>query len=79
MCWDQKMQPKYAAVTALGEPHLFTAPLGVAIRHNWFKDLRFEQELQDILLHRLQRRYNCIVCQNVYDWDDSNNTDPGWL
>ncbi|CAE7207306.1 PKHD1L1 [Symbiodinium natans] len=78
MCWDQKMQEKYAAVTALGEPHLFTAPLGLAIRHNWFKDLRFEQEMQDILLHRLQRRYNCIVCQNVYDWDDSNNTDPGW-
>ncbi|CAE7428461.1 PKHD1L1, partial [Symbiodinium pilosum] len=77
-CWDRKMQPKYAAVTALGEPHLFTAPLGLAVRHNWFKDLRFEQEMQDILLHRLQRRYNCIVCQNVYDWDDSNNTDPGW-
>eukprot|EP00931_Biecheleriopsis_adriatica_P121321 TRINITY_DN96401_c0_g1_i1.p1 TRINITY_DN96401_c0_g1~~TRINITY_DN96401_c0_g1_i1.p1 ORF type:complete len:607 (+),score=116.41 TRINITY_DN96401_c0_g1_i1:93-1913(+) len=78
LCWDLKMQPKYSDVVVLAEPHLFTAPFGWVVRHNWFKDLRFEQEMQDILLQRLQQRYNCIMCQNVYDWDDSNNTDPGW-
>ena len=78
MCWDRKMQPKYSQVTVLGSSQLFTAPLGLVVRHNWFKDLRFEQEMQDILLQRLHQRYGCIVCQNVYDWDDSNNTDPGW-
>lgn len=78
LCWDLKMQPKYKDVVVLAEPYLFTAPFGWYIRHNWFKDLRFEQEMQDILLQRLQKRYNCIMCQNVYDWDDSNNTDPGW-
>lgn len=78
LCWDRKMQPKYADVTVLASSQLFTAPLGLVVRHNWFKDLRFEQEMQDILLQRLHQRYGCIVCQNVYDWDDSNNTDPGW-
>ena len=77
-CWDRKMQPKYWNVTVLASSLLFTAPFGMAVRHNWFKDLSFEQEMQDVLLQRLHKRYGCIVCQNVYDWDDSNNTDPGW-
>ncbi|CAE8649237.1 unnamed protein product [Polarella glacialis] len=78
LCWDLKMQPRHSDVVVLAPPHLFTAPLGWYVRHNWFKDLRFEQEMQDVLLQRLQRRYGCIVCQNVFDWDDSLNTDVGW-
>ncbi|CAK9025902.1 unnamed protein product [Durusdinium trenchii] len=76
-CWDVKMQPKYGHVTVLASSQLFTAPFGLVVRHNWFKDLRFEQEMKDILLQRLQKRYGCIVCQNVYDWDEFNNTDVG--
>jgi len=78
LCWDQVMQPKHSDVVVLAPPHLFTAPLGWFVRHNWFKDLRFEQEMMDVLLQRLQRKYGCIVCQNVFDWDDSLNTDVGW-
>lgn len=78
LCWDLKMQPRYADKVVLAPPYLFTAPFGWFVRHNWFKDLRFEQEMQDVLLHRLQKKYGCIMCQNVYDWDESLNTDPGW-
>eukprot|EP00928_Gymnodinium_smaydae_P023949 TRINITY_DN19550_c0_g1_i2.p1 TRINITY_DN19550_c0_g1~~TRINITY_DN19550_c0_g1_i2.p1 ORF type:complete len:342 (-),score=64.73 TRINITY_DN19550_c0_g1_i2:68-1093(-) len=78
LCWDLKMQPRYKDVAVLAEPHLFTAPLGWFVRHNWFKDMRFEQEMMDVVLQRLFKRYGCIMCQNVYDWDDSLNTDPGW-
>jgi len=78
LCWDLKMQPRHKDVTVLAPSYLFTAPLGWWVRHNWFKDLRFEQEMIDILLQRLHRKYGCIMCQNVYDWDDSLNTDPGW-
>lgn len=75
LCWDLKMQPRHKDVVVLAPSYLFTAPLGWWVRHNWFKDLRFEQEMMEILLQRLQRRYGCIMCQNVYDWDDSLNTD----
>jgi len=78
LCWDEKMQPRHSDSVVLAPSHLFTAPLGWYVRHNWFKDLRFEQEMMDVLLQRLHRRYGCIMCQNVYDWDDSLNTDPGW-
>lgn len=78
LCWDEKMQPRHTDSVVLAEPHLFTAPFGWFVRHNWFKDLRFEQEMMDILLQRLQRKYGCIMCQNVYDWDDSVNSDVGW-
>lgn len=78
LCWDLKMQPLHSDVVVLAEPHLFTAPLGWFVRHNWFKDMKFEQEMMDVLLQRLQRRYGCIMCQNVYDWDDSVNHDVGW-
>lgn len=78
LCWDLKIHPRHADSVVLAPSYLFTAPLGWFVRHNWFKDLRFEQEMQDVLLQRLQRRYGCIVCQNVYEWDASLNTDPGW-
>jgi len=78
LCWDEKIQPRHAESVVLAPSHLFTAPLGWFVRHNWFKDLRFEQEMQDVLLQRLHRKYGCIMCQNVYDWDDSLNTDVGW-
>merc|ERR1712138_64253 len=72
-CWDEKVQPVRAEQVVLAPPYLFTAPLGWFVRHNWFKDMRFEQELQDVILQRLFHRYGCIVCQNVYDWDQSLN------
>jgi len=78
LCWDERMQPLHSDVVVLAEPHLFTAPLGWFVRHNWFKDMKFEQEMMDVLLQRLQRKYGCIMCQNVYDWDDSVNHDVGW-
>eukprot|EP00927_Polykrikos_kofoidii_P007823 TRINITY_DN13210_c1_g1_i1.p1 TRINITY_DN13210_c1_g1~~TRINITY_DN13210_c1_g1_i1.p1 ORF type:complete len:650 (-),score=76.38 TRINITY_DN13210_c1_g1_i1:340-2100(-) len=78
LCWDEKMHPMHKDSVVLAPPHLFTAPLGWFVRHNWFKDMRFEQEMMDVLLQRLQRKYGCIMCQNVYDWDDSLNFDPGW-
>jgi len=77
LCWDEKMQPRHADSVVLGPSRLFAAPLGVVVRHNWFKDLNFEQEMQEILLQRLRRKYGCIVCNNVYDWDDSLNHDVG--
>jgi len=78
LCWDDKIQPRHSDAVVLAPSHLFTAPLGWFVRHNWFKDMRFEQEMMDVLLQRLYRKYGCIMCQNVYDWDDSLNTDPGW-
>jgi len=78
MCWDLKLQPKYASVTVLGKPELFTAPLGMVVRHNWFQDRRFEQEMQELLLQRLVHRFKCILCRSAYDWDDSYNWDVGW-
>lgn len=71
------MQPRHKDGVVLAPSYRFTAPLGMRVLHNLFKDLRFEQEITDILLQRLQRRYRCIMCQNVYDWDDSLNSDPG--
>jgi len=78
LCWDEKVQPFRANTVVLAPSHLFTAPLGWFVRHNWFKDLHFEQEMQDVLLQRLYHKYGCIMCQNVYDWDDSLNIDVGW-
>mmetsp|Transcript_36576 Transcript_36576/g.80098 ORF Transcript_36576/g.80098 Transcript_36576/m.80098 type:complete len:625 (-) Transcript_36576:69-1943(-) len=78
LCWDEKMHPLHANDVVLAPSYLFTAPMGWFVRHNWFKDLRFEQEMQDVILQRLYRKYNCIMCQNVYDWDDTMNGDVGW-
>ena len=66
-------------MTVLGSAQLFTAPLGLVIRHNWFKalpvgwvgllpwadgqDLRFEQEMQDILLQRLHQSFWAAGCE----------------
>lgn len=77
LCWDLKMQPRHADSVVLAPCHLFTAPQGWYVRHNWFKDLNFEQEMMDIMLQRLYRKYDCIMCNNVYDWDDSLNHDVG--
>lgn len=77
LCWDEKIQPLHTEFVVLAPSRFFTAPRGLFVRHNWFKDLQFEQEMQDILLQRLQHKYGCIVCSNVYDWDNSMNHDVG--
>jgi len=77
LCWDRIMQPKYSDRVVLAPSHLFTAPRGWFVAHNWFKDLQFEQSMIEVMLQRLNRKYGCIMCDNVYDWDDSVNHDLG--
>eukprot|EP00929_Paragymnodinium_shiwhaense_P012824 TRINITY_DN120716_c0_g1_i1.p1 TRINITY_DN120716_c0_g1~~TRINITY_DN120716_c0_g1_i1.p1 ORF type:complete len:614 (+),score=123.85 TRINITY_DN120716_c0_g1_i1:75-1916(+) len=77
LCWDEKMQPRYSDKVVLAPPQLFTAPMGWFVRHNWFKEKSFEQEMIEILLQKLNKKYGCIFCDNVYDWDNSVNHDVG--
>ena len=44
----------------LVEPRLFSTPLGSMVRHNWFRDLAFEKEIDAVVLSRCsQLRETC--------------------
>merc|ERR1711988_1425669 len=66
-CWDLKVHHKHSEDVVVAPSHLFTTPLGLAVRHNWFKDARFEMELRDILAQRLQHRFGCTQCAAAYE------------
>ena len=66
ICWDQKVQPRHKDVVALADPSLFSTPRGSFVRHNWFKEIDFEQELQEVLFQRLLRTYGCVACAKTY-------------
>merc|ERR1712129_457300 len=66
-CWDEKIHPRNVDKVVLAPSALFTAPLGTVIRHNWFKDLQFEQEMQDILVQRLLVKHGCLMCRRLWD------------
>ncbi len=57
------MQPAHAGVTVLAPPWQFGGPQAWLVRHNWFKDLRFEHELQEVLLHQMRAHVGCIACE----------------
>ena len=47
-CWDTKIHPDHADVVVYAPPWQFGGPQAWLVRHNWFKDMRFEQELQEV-------------------------------
>mmetsp|Transcript_38504 Transcript_38504/g.86458 ORF Transcript_38504/g.86458 Transcript_38504/m.86458 type:complete len:485 (-) Transcript_38504:788-2242(-) len=68
-CWDQVVHPRWSAAVAVGSATLFSAPLSTVVRHNWFKDRKFVQEMTEVIAARLQHQFGCIICNEWIPWE----------
>lgn len=80
-CWDTIMHPKYKDVTVKAPWEYFSCPRGQYIRHNWFKDLSFEAELQEaVLQRRTELSPGCVLCGEYHMIDMvRRESGKGWI
>lgn len=80
-CWDSAMHPEHSQATVLAPYEYFSCPRGQFIRHNWFKDLSFEAELQEAVLQRwAETSPGCVLCGEFHLIDlVRHESGKGWI